>query len=384
MGKGWRWVAGLAVVGIAAGGVRACQVIQEQELAAQRAANEADPSEPGLTLRDVTLEQADDDGNLLWRVRAVSVTYSPDRAIAVLEQPEGELYQDGEIIYRVSAEAGEVLENGQVVLLQNNIVATGEENDVVLRGNQLEWRPADDLMTISDGITGSDPQVDAIAETAQVFTREQRVELTGEVLANTIAADEGEPTLKLQATDMTWWIEEERLGSQTPLRIEQIEAGQVTDWVIGDTGEFDLATEVAILRQNVRMTANDQSLQVASEEVVWNVPQGDVTLPQPVRIVDAEQGVTVIARRGTMDLNQQIVVLHEQVQATGKNEGSELRSDVLTWTIDTQEIIAEGNVDYRQADPPVTVRGPRAVGRLEAQTVVISGGRVVTEIVPNF
>ncbi len=384
MGKGWRWIAGLAVVGIAAGGIRACQVIQERELAAQQAANEADPSEPGLTLRDVTLEQSDDDGNLLWRIKAVSVTYSPDREIAVLEEPNGELYQDGEIIYRVSAQAGEVLENGQVVLLQDNIVATGEENDVVLRGNQLEWRPSEDLMTISDGITGNNPQVDATAESAQVLTREQRVELMGEVLANTIPEAEGEPTLKLQATDMTWWIEEERLASETPLRIEQIEAGQVTDWVAGDTGEFDLATEVATLRQNVQMTANDQSLQVASEEVVWNVPQAEVTLPQPVRIIDAEQGVTVIARRGTMDLDRQVVVLREQVQATGRNDGSELRSDVLTWTVDTQEIVAEGNVDYRQADPPVTVRGPRAVGRLEAQTVVISGGRVVTEIVPNF
>jgi LPS export ABC transporter protein LptC len=384
MGKGWRWIAGIAVVGIAAGGIRACQVIQERELAAQQAANEADPSEPGLTLRDVTLEQSDDDGNLLWRIKAVSVTYSPDREIAVLEEPDGELYQDGEIIYRVSAQAGEVLENGQVVLLQDNIVATGEENEVVLRGNQLEWRPSEDLMTISDGITGNNPQVDATAESAQVFTREQRVELIGEVLANTIAEAEGEPTLKLQATDMTWWIEEERLASETPLRIEQIEAGQVTDWVAGDTGEFDLATEVATLRQNVQMTANDQSLQVASEELVWNVPQAEVTLPQPVRIIDAEQGVTVIARRGTMDLDRQVVVLREQVQATGRNDGSELRSDVLTWTVDTQEIVAEGNVDYRQADPPVTVRGPRAVGRLEAQTVVISGGRVVTEIVPNF
>lgn len=384
MGKGWRWVAGLAVIGIAAGGIRACQVIQEQELAAQRAANEADPSEPGLTLRDVTLEQADDDGNLLWRVKAASVTYSPDREIAVLEKPDGELYQDGEIIYRVSAEAGEVLENGQVVLLQDNIVATGEENDVVMRGNQLEWRPSDELMTISEGITGTDSQVEATAETAQVFTREQRVELTGEVLANTIAEAEGDSTLKLQAADMTWWIDQERLASDTPLRIEQIEAGRVTDWVTGDTGEFDLATEVATMRRNVRMATNDQSLRLASEVAVWNVPQAEVTLPQPVRIVDNEQGVTVAARQGKMDLDRQVVVLREQVQATGKNEGSELRSDRLTWTVNTQEIIAEGNVDYRQADPPVTVRGPRAVGRLEAQTVVISGGRVVTEIVPNF
>jgi hypothetical protein len=39
-------------------------------------------------------------------------------------------------------------------------------------------------------------------------------------------------------------------------------------------------------------------------------------------------------------------------------------------------------VNYVQASPAFTLRGPRAVGKLEDQTLRISGGDVVTEILP--
>jgi hypothetical protein len=39
-------------------------------------------------------------------------------------------------------------------------------------------------------------------------------------------------------------------------------------------------------------------------------------------------------------------------------------------------------VNYVQENPAFTLRGPRAVGTIEEQTLRISGGDVVTEIVP--
>jgi lipopolysaccharide assembly outer membrane protein LptD (OstA) len=55
----------------------------------------------------------------------------------------------------------------------------------------------------------------------------------------------------------------------------------------------------------------------------------------------------------------------------------------MNWNVDTQTVVAEGQVNYRQVDPSINLNGSRAVGRLDDQTIVVDGGRVVTEIVPN-
>ena len=65
--------------------------------------DDSEQIDPGLTLRDVTLEQQDDSGQLLWKVDADEVTYSANQEIANLVNPEGEFYQDGELLYRVKA-----------------------------------------------------------------------------------------------------------------------------------------------------------------------------------------------------------------------------------------------------------------------------------------
>jgi hypothetical protein len=43
---------------------------------------------------------------------------------------------------------------------------------------------------------------------------------------------------------------------------------------------------------------------------------------------------------------------------------------------------ANGDVFYTQVNPPASFKGQKAVGNLQNQNVAVSGGRVVTEIVP--
>ena len=59
-----------------------------------------------------------------------------------------------------------------------------------------------------------------------------------------------------------------------------------------------------------------------------------------------------------------------------------LTADLVTWTLPSQFIEAEGNVVYVQANPPMKVSGPKASGNLDNQIVVVSGGRVTTEFIP--
>ncbi|HZG38383.1 MAG TPA: LPS export ABC transporter periplasmic protein LptC [Nodosilinea sp.] len=343
----------------------------------------ADP-EPGLTLRDVTLEQPNDQGQLLWRVKGKEVTYSADQQVAFITRPDGDLFQDGEVIYKVTAETGEVRENGSVILLRGNIVATGVKNGSILRGNEMEWRPQDDVLIMRDQITGTHPQLRAAADEARVFNRENRMELKGNVVANTVVADpQTEPWLKLQAEELAWFWEDERIDSAQPLRVEQFKQNTITDVVTGQRGSVNLAERLVALRGQVAMQMLELPLNMTSEAMDWQVAEEQVAVNQPLTLVHPENRIRVTARQGQMDLAQQQIVLTQDVVAIGETNQTRMTSDRLNWNVETQTVVAEGRVNYRQVNPSVNLSGARAVGRLDDQTVVVDGGRVVTEIVPN-
>ncbi|MBD2107215.1 LPS export ABC transporter periplasmic protein LptC [Nodosilinea sp. FACHB-13] len=341
-----------------------------------------DPA-PGLTLRDVTLEQPDEQGQLLWRVKGKEVTYSPDQQVAFITRPDGDLFQDGEVIYQVVADTGEVRENGSVILLRGNIVATGVKNGSVLRGNEMEWRPQNDVLIMRDQITGTHPQLRAVADEARVFNRENRMELAGNVVASTVADSKTEPWLKLQAQELAWFWEEERIDSAQPLRVEQFKQNAITDVVVGQRGTVNLATQLVNLRGQVAMQMLDIPLNMASEALDWQVAEEQVTVNQPLTLIHPENKIRVTARQGRMDLAAQQIFLSQDVVAVGEANQARMTSDRLNWNVDTQTLVAEGGVNYRQVNPNVNLNGVRAVGRIDDQTIVVDGGRVVTEIVPN-
>jgi LPS export ABC transporter protein LptC len=341
-------------------------------------------SEPGLTLQDVTLEQPDENGELLWRVRGNEVTYSPDQQVAYVTQPDSELFQDGDVIYVVTADTGEIRDNGTVIFLRGNIVARGLNNGSILRGNELEWRPEDDVLIVREEITGSHPKIRAVAQEARVYNRQNRMELVGDVVARTVVSDPNtEPWLKLQAQELIWQWDQELIQSPQPLRVEQFDYQTITDVVVGQTGQVQLDRQVVNLTGDVQMQLLEMPLNVASEALEWRVADQQVLLNQPVEMIHPEEQVNVTAAQGRMNLEDELVVLQGDVVARGQRNQAQMTSDQLTWNLEQQILLAEGNVNYRQVDPTVNLKGPRAEGELANQTIVVRGGRVVTEIVPN-
>jgi lipopolysaccharide assembly outer membrane protein LptD (OstA) len=120
--------------------------------------------------------------------------------------------------------------------------------------------------------------------------------------------------------------------------------------------------------------------------MTWNLQNQTVVSDQAVRVVHQQQQVNLTADRGQLDLQQRTFYLTGNVHGVGQRNQSKLDAEQLTWNIPTQAIMAEGNVVYDQANPPLHLKGPKAVGTLQGQSVVISGGetggRVVTEIIP--
>lgn len=381
MNKWYRFTVIAVVIAVIAVAVRTCQSSGDT-LESLRNQASSDQSNPELTLKDVTLEQPDDNGGLLWRVKAKEATYSPDRRLASLKSPEGELFQDGKLVYQVKAEQGEIRENGESIFLQGNIVAISPENQITLRGNSLEWTPEDDLLRVQDSISGDHPQLKATAQEARLFNRTQRLEL----LRGVVATTQQEPWIGFESETLVWLLDEEKLETDTPLQVEQYIAkddSTVTDRLAGKQGEFDLAKQRATLRQQVQLNALEIPLQTNSDVAIWDTVASIVTIDTPVQIQYPSRKITANANQARLNLNTEVLVLNGNVRSVDRERQSLLAADQLTWNIKTQDVEGQGNVSYRQQDPAATVNGDRAVGNLDQQTVLVTGRNVVTEIVPS-
>lgn len=349
----------------------------EKRLAEDTKELEGEKFDTDLTFNSVTLEDFDKQGRLWWKVKAEQATYSRDQKTAKVKKPNGEFYQDGKAILKVSGETGEVLKDGERLFLRGNILATDVRDGLTLKGNELEWRPKEDLILIRNTVQGTRQKVTASAKNGKYLTRVRRLELDGNVIA-----EAQEPNLKFNTDRLTWLVEQQKLTSDRPLRIERYENKVITDRATAAQGEMDLKTEIATLKQSAQLNMTDPAVQVNGNVVTWNVKNRLVSSKEPITIVNSKDNITLIGNQGDLNLNTNQLTLVGSVNGSGGANQAKLKSDRLEWNIKTQQFQADGNVTYQQANPPLNLSGPKASGTLRDQQVVVSGGRVVTQFVP--
>ena len=197
-----------------------------------------------------------------------------------------------------------------------------------------------------------------------------------------VVAVSQKPDLQMNAEHLIWQIPQKRLTSDRPIQIARLINNKPTDQALGDRADVNLNTQTALLKQNAQLLLLSPPMQIASNSLLWNVGAQTVSADQPVSILSRQQQMVLTANQGSFNLKQKTAQLVGNVQGIGQRNQSQLRSDTLDWNIVTEEFVAQGNVFYRQNNPAFNLRGPRAFGKIRDQTVVVSGGRVVTEIIP--
>lgn len=338
-------------------------------------------SDSNLTFFGVDLEQADEVGRPIWRVKAKQAKYTKEKQIGQAENPYAELYQDGKVVYQVKADVADIDQDGKQLLLRGKIVATDPINGVVLRGNELEWRPKEDLLIVRNQLNGTHQQLQAVAQEARVKTREQRIDFSGGVVANS-----AEPQVQMRTEHLTWYLKEQKLIGDRPVQFDRYKDNQISDRGRGDSAEFNLKTKIATLNKNAQIDLLDPPMQIASNSMTWNLNSETVNTNAPVRVFHQAEQVNVTANQARMIIPQKTVYLTGNVNAIGQRRQA-IRSNTLTWYLERKLVEAQGNVVYQQVEPPITFNGDKAVGNLQTENIAVSGGsssggRVVTEIIP--
>jgi LPS export ABC transporter protein LptC len=338
--------------------------------------------ESNFTFSGVALEQFDEKGQPIWKVNAKQAKYTKEKQIGEALNPDGELYQDGKIVYKVTAQKADIRQDGKQLFLKGKIVATDPVNGVVLRGNELEWRPQEDLLIVRNQLNGTHKQLQAVAQEAKVKTREQRIDFSGGVVAKSV-----EPQLQMRTEHLIWMIKEEKLIGDRPMQIDRFKDNKITDRGRGDAAEIFLKTEIVNITKNAFLELLDPLVQIASNSMTWNIKAETVKTNAPMKVVHRAENVTISGNRGELKIPEKTVYVRGNVKGVGQ-KGQSIQSNNLTWYLEKQLVEASGNVVYGQTNPQLTFKGETATGNLETENVVVKGGksgdRVFTEIIPQL
>jgi len=339
-------------------------------------------SESQLSLYNAILEQANPKGKTLWKIKSVKTTYSPDRKLAYLEDVTGNFWANEELAIYLSGSKGEVVGDGQVIILTDNVVIKDVRSDTVITADKLTWYPQQSLLIIEDNLLGQHAQFNVTATMAKYHSDTQQLELIGKVIGNSV-----ENPIQFTSDQLLWKISEQTILVNSPVEIVRYdEAEIVTEKVVAQQLEVDLASPQAKFRGNVELVSVNPPIQIASNSIIWNYQEGSIISDQPVKLVHNRENITLKANRGEVDLNQEIAYLKDGVEGNNPRRQADLYASELVWSINTQIVEAKGNVIYQQVEPYMHLTGERAVGNIQENNIVVSGDRqnqIVTDIIPE-
>ncbi len=359
----------------------ACQQQSQPEPKVQQDAATSSKLDTRLSLNNATLEQSNAQGQALWKIRAQKAVYSKDQKTAQLEKLTGNIFQDGEIILRISAQRGEIKKNGEKIFLKDKIIATDPRNGAVMRSEEVEWHPQEGLLMVRKKLTGSHANLDVSAKEGRYYSRKEHLELIGNIVATT-----KDPPLQLKTDHLFWQIPQEKVIGDRPIQIVRFKDQTITDQVVANRSEVDLKVNKAKLRRNVEFKSLDPPVQIATNLVVWDYKNRIVSSDQPVQLVHYRDQITITGNQAQVNLEQEVAHVKGKAKGFSSRNQAKLYSDELIWNIPTQILEALGNVIYEQTDPKFNLTGEKAVGKLQNKSVVVSGNsddRVVTEIFPD-
>jgi LPS export ABC transporter protein LptC len=373
--QGYRCISFVCALGICAMG--GCSTTKPQATTSPKPS----PIEAKLELDNLSFEQVDKQGKPWWKVRAERGEYTPDRKIAKVTNLNGDLYQDGQVILHVTAKTGEIGQGGDKFVLHGDVIAKETRNNLTIVGQEVEWQPKVDVLTIRDRVQANHPQFQANAREGKYYSRKQQMDLSGK-----ITGFYNDPRLALQTEQMTWLVKQQKVSGDRLVQLQRYQSQKITSQVTANRFDTALDRKIVNLQGNVQLNAIDPLIQVNGDAFSWNFDREVVTTDRPLTILHQKEAALFNANAGELDLKASTATLTGNARGAATRNQAKLRADRLVWQMASQQIVGTGNVVYQQIHPLIKFTGTRGVGRLQDQSIVVSSDnkqQVRTEFVPK-
>ena len=133
-----------------------------------------------FVFRSLNLRQQDRLGRPGWELTSPEARYDLRRRVAQALRPKGVIYQKGKATYRLSADSGTVINDGEVILLEGAIrVEQLLPQPVLIRASRVRWFPSRELMEVDRHPEAFDAQSRIVAQRARFLIDRDQLELRG-------------------------------------------------------------------------------------------------------------------------------------------------------------------------------------------------------------
>jgi len=345
-------------------------------------------SAPPFVFRSLDLRQQDLLGRPTWSLTSPEARYDMRRRVAQAEKPSGEIFHQGKPQYRLSADSGTVINDGQVVLLEGRIrVEQLGLRPMVIRAERARWFPQRKLMEI-------DRRPEALDPTNRLTARRARFEFD----ANRLSLRDS-PLLQHWSESVDPLREAPRVQPEVVLSVRE------ADWY-PLSGNLQAQGPVLAHRHVPGRPANQPRQLLTASRLEGNTGRQDYLLKAPVRFQDTTEATDLQAMDVRLDLrdrrftsdspfagNRGPLRVHGRsflVQEDRKSvtipagcqlfqSGDALQARQCSWNWGNQAVEAEGGVEVRRQAHQQISRGERLNGRLGADgeiTLTSPGSRV--------
>lgn len=313
----------------------------------------------------LNLSQSDASGRILWRVRAPEARYDLSTRVALASGIAGEIHQQGQLLYRLSAPLGTVINDGQVIQLEGAIVIQrlGAE-PVTIQATRMRWYPREQRIALDRHAEAFNAELRLQARQATLLLERDLLQLRGEPRVESrspLAGGAGPLQLRVQQLDWSPGLGAITASGKALARQQTGSGPARTLEAAGLRGNTRLRR--LELLAPVRLDLPDRRAWLLAGTSVIDLASSRINSPQPFRAAVAAlqiQGADL-----QLDLNRQLATIGQRCRLSQPD--AVLSAGRCSWNWDTDRVHASGSVVLRRGGDQQITRAGRLSGRLGAE-----------------
>ena len=346
---------------------------------------------PPFVFRSLDLKQQTPKGEPAWQMTSPEARYDLRRRIAQAISPKGVIYAAGKPRYRLQADSGTVINDGEAILLEGHLrVERLGPQPFLLLADRARWLPQKQLMLIDRRPAAYDRQGRLRAQRARFLFNDDRLELTGQPQLDRWsrsfdpfgALPKEAPAIVLQASQVNWNPGNGNLLATGPLLGQRSPAdraaGAAPQQLSAEGLEGNTQTQLFTLKGNVNYSDTSKGDSFVGRDLQFNPASSEASSSSSFQ---ASYG-TLQASGAALRVDGKGHWLRIEGDCQVSNPDGRLGAQRCAWNWRSGAVEAEGAVRLERHSNGQLTLGGSISGQLGKQGKILiraPGGRVVSQ-----
>ena len=345
---------------------------------------------PPFVFKALDLRQQTPLGQPSWELTSQEARYDLRRRLAQASRPRGVIYKAGKPLYRLQADSGTVLSDGEAILLEGDLrVQRLGPQPVLITASRARWLPRRQLLLIDRKPEAYDRQGRLRAERARFLLKDDRLELSGQPRLERweqrfdpfATAPRPAAPISIQAVTVTWKPGSGELLATGPLQASRLPQGSgsqaARQSLTAASLQGNTIAQTYTLKGPVRFEASAGGESFSGQDLELRPGASQASTASAF---EGSHGALQVSGTG-LRIDGASQWLHIDSGCRIQRPGERLEAQRCGWNWGSGDVEASGGVMLERGDHHQVSRGEQLNGRLGENgnvRITAPGGRVVS------